>query len=323
MPAASAQKMQPIDLLKIYGNIEYDWNLRTDSIDWQGSLLNLINPDASINTGSSFCNLLNYDNFQRRMQGISDASQHKSLYSITYHMTLPTYEQVRILEEGEVMHGIDHKPLRLEGYIRFIEDLDTAKSPENWSGYDPLTKFPGKEVLYETLAASLTKSFETNIPGAYLTVSIDQLNYLNVVYGYKVLQEIIKQVADKIRSMIRFNDAIGRLSSSCLGVILNECDKWGVLQASQRLTQIVEANPIETSVGPIPVKVSCGGIVFPDEDLTAERVMQQAEKCLFDAQSIKGTGISWTPYGDRIRPDLNRNAQAEDGHKRTSDTDKK
>lgn len=323
MSLSSSQRLQPIDLLRIYGNIEYDWNLITDAIDWQGSLTRLISPDVTLATGSSFCNLLTPFSFQERMKGIAEALGKADTYTIDYHITLSSYEQVPVHEEGDLIRGVDGNPLKLQGYICFMEE-NTASSlrvtaPMPLAGYDPLTGFPGKEVLFESLASLLTKSLEDNIPGAYMAVSIDQLNYLNVRYGADILQQIIKAVAEKLRSTIRFNDSIGRISSTCLGVILQECDRWGVLQASQRLTQVIESSLINTTAGGIPIKISCGGIVFPDKDLAAGMVMQQAEKCLFEAQSIKGAGIAWTPYGEIVQPAWLRKPTSAKGQQRAHD----
>jgi diguanylate cyclase (GGDEF)-like protein len=317
---SAAQKLHPIDLLKIYGNIEYDWNLRTDLIDWQGSLLTLVNPEISMSTGSSFCHMLMHADFTNRMKAISEAKDHGNIYKASYKISLPSQEMTSIIEEGEVIYGIDRKPMRLEGYIRFVENDNSTYYNSTQSGYDQITGFPCGELLYESLAASITKATETNTPGAYLAVSIDQLNYINVLHGSDILQEIIKASSEKLRSIIRFNDSIGRLSSSCFGIVLQECDKWGVLQAAQRFIQAVENEPLKTSKGEIGIKVSCGGVSFPDHDLDAQSIMHQAKKYLFDAQSIKGTGISWTPYGHNTSQEMKRDSNAEQGKKRAYDS---
>lgn len=311
-------KLQPIDLLRIYGNIDFEWYLQNDVLMWQGSLMRLIHPHGSLTTGSSFCHLLNPENFQRRMTAIFDAKDKTNRYTVCYYMTLPNHEQTCVIEEGDIIYGHDQHIYKLEGVIRFVEDEPHKQQP-SLSGYDLLTGFPQRELLYENLEVLLMKSLETKVPGAYMVASVDHLSHLNLLHGPHVVQEIIKHVAEKLKATIRFSDTIARLSSTCLGIILQECDPWGVIQASQRLTQTIENFKIKTSIGQLSVRISCGGIVFPHEHLTADKVMAQAENCLFDAQSIKGMGISWTPYQD-VEPMI-QNKTAKPGRQRVKDKD--
>lgn len=315
MSAEAVQKLEPIDLLRIYGNIDYEWALRTDVIQWQGSLLSLVVPDFSFNMGSGFCNLFNQENFRRRMEGLAKADPTSGKYSITYDLSLPSCYRTPIHEEGRLILGVDGKPYALQGHIRFLDEENRSLSKD--SGYDLLTGYQGKEVLYEALAGQLTKSLQTEIPAAYMAVSIDQLCYLNAAYGPVILFKLIKAVADRLKITIRFNDMIGRTSAACLGIILQECDQWGIIRAAQRLAESVESEPFSIDGQEIPAHISLGGIVFPDADLTAEHVMKQAERGLLERQMTKGLGKIWTPYDQPMKTERRNDAPV--GRRRSYD----
>ena len=109
--------------------------------------------------------------------------------------------------------------------------------------------------------------------------------------------DIIKKIAEKLRQCIRFNDYIGRTSSCCLGVILQDCDKWGIVRAADRLIKTTESTPIETSVGSLYINISVGGDVFSEDALTPAHLILHAEQYLFEMQALKGPGVAATPYG--------------------------
>lgn len=297
----SAKKLQPLDLLKIYGDISFEWSLLDDAIEWSGSLNRLISPDISLSTGGSFNNLLSVESFSIRMRAIDEArSAQDHAYVCQYIIDLPHYEHALLREEGRlVMEG--GQPVSLIGNVRFLDaqELDEDEHHETaTSGYDTWTGYPTKEVLYENLASLLEQSTYSGLSGAYLAVCVDRLTYLNARYGYSVMMEIFKSVSERLRHEIRFNDRIGRTSSSCLGIVLQDCDRWGIVRTADRLTKAAEITALQTSVGPVTITLSAGGIVFPDKGLTADLVMAKAEHYLFEAQIRKGLGGMATPYGE-------------------------
>lgn len=300
----SAKKLQPLDLLKIYGDISFEWSLLEDTIEWSGSLNRLISPDISLSTGGSFNNLLSVESFSVRMRAIDEArSAQDHAYVCQYTIDLPHYEHALLREEGcLVMEG--GQPVALTGSVRFLDaqELDEEEHHETASsGYDTWTGYPTKEVLYENLASLLEQSAHSGLSGAYLAICVDRLTYLNARYGYAVMMEIFKSISERLRHEIRFNDRIGRTSSSCLGIVLQDCDRWGIVRTADRLTKAAETTALQTSVGPVTVTLSAGGVVFPDKGLSADLVMTKAEHYLFEAQIRKGLGGMATPYGESIQ----------------------
>jgi diguanylate cyclase (GGDEF)-like protein len=298
-----AQKLEPLDLLKMYGELSFEWSLKDDRIHWTGPVSRLISPDIPLVSGGSYHNLLGIEAFETRMKAIDEARHHiDGVYVCQYVLDLPHYEHTLVKEEGQIVFERG-EPLYLKGALRFLDAASAVADEEVGvmpRGYDALTGYPHKEVLYENLASLIEQTAYSGISGAYLAVCIDRLTYLNAKYGYTVMKELFKGASERLRQEIRFNDAIGRTSSSCLGVVLQDCDRWGIVRTADRLTRIIEATPLSTSAGDLTLCLSAGGLVFPDHQLTAEVVMLKAEQFLFEAQANKGIGSAWTPYGESV-----------------------
>lgn len=301
----NVQKLEPLDLLKMYGELSFEWSLEEDRIHWTGPVSRLISPDIPLVSGGSYHNLLSIEAFEIRMRAIDEARHHiDGVYVCQYALDLPHFEHTLVKEEGRLVFERG-EPLYLKGSLRFLENSTSEKDQDQesvlrHSGYDALTGYPQKEVLYENLASLIEQTAYSGISGAYLAVCIDRLTYLNAKYGYDVLKDLLKGASERLRQEIRFNDAIGRTSSSSFGVVLQDCDRWGIIRTADRLTRVIESVPIATSAGNINLCLSAGGLVFPDHQLTAEVVMLKAEQFLFEAQANKGIGASWTPYGESV-----------------------
>ncbi|MBL9029088.1 MAG: GGDEF domain-containing protein [Caedimonas sp.] len=320
MEANTAKKMEAIDLIRLYGLIDYQWDLRIDMIDWRGPINKLLSPETPLTLGSSFNNMLDTENFWLRLQALIQASPKSPQFSIRYHLSLPGYARCPVEDRGEVLYDGQGQAIGIRGSLKFLDEDADNTFRQNLSGYDPLTGFSEKEVVLETLTSHLEQSQQSGVPGAYLAVTIDRLTLFSCTYGLKATEVLIKEVTEAIRSAIRFNDFMGRTSGCCFGIILKDCDRWGIVRTSDRLISAVQQKKFVLEDGvEVSATISLGALVFPGESLEARKVMQRAERYLFEAQSIKGSNIAGTPYSMNTMPELKRPVENVQGKRRTRD----
>ena len=319
MDGNAARKLEAIDLIKLYGVIQYQWDLKRDSINWRGPINKLLSPDTPLVLGSSFNNTLDSNNFWLRLQTLTQASVENPSFSVKYNLCLPNYNHCYVEEKGTILYGSDGTPLGIEGDIKFLDNEVETPPSRPLSGYDALTGFSEKEVSLETLMSYLEQSQLSGIPGAYIVVTIDQLTLFACQHGLKSTQNLIKETTEAVRGAIRFNDFMGKTSSCCFGIVLKDCDRWGIIRAADRLISAAQEMKIITDAGQeVKISISLGGIVFPNETMDAPKIMQRAERYLFEAQSIKGGNVAGTPYSTRTAPDLERPADSKTHGKRRS-----
>ncbi len=321
MDGNSARKLEAIDLIKLYGIIQYQWDLQSDTLNWRGPINKLLSPESPLLSGSSFSNTLDSKNFWQRLQAVSQATIENPSFEIKYYLCLPNYDHCYVEEKGEVLYSADGLPLGIQGRLKFLEESDEAQSTRPLSGYDSLTGFSEKEVSLETLMSYLEQSQLSGMPGAYMAVTIDHLMLFACRYGLKSTESLIKETTEAVRRAIRFNDFMGKTSSCCFGIVLKECDRWGIIRAADRLVSAAQDIKVITETGEeVKTSISLGGIVFPGESLDAPKIMQKAERYLFEAQSLKGGRVAGMPYNMRTAPELERPFEvSEKGKRRTRD----
>ena len=319
MDGNAARKLEAIDLIKLYGVIQYQWDLRRDSINWRGPINKLLSPETPLISGSSFNNTLDSNNFWLRLKVLTEATVENPSFSVKYNLCLPNYNHCYVEEKGKILYSSEGIPLGIEGDLTFLDSEFETPPSRPLSGYDALTGFSEKDVSLETLMSYLEQSQLSGIPGAYIVVTIDQLTFFACQNGLKSTENLIKETTEAVRSAIRFNDFMGKTSSCCFGIVLKDCDRWGIIRAADRLISAAQDMKIMTQSGEeVKISISLGGIVFPNETLDAPKIMQKAERYLFEAQSIKGGNVAGTPYSNRTAPDLERPVEGHAHGKRRS-----
>jgi diguanylate cyclase (GGDEF)-like protein len=89
--------------------------------------------------------------------------------------------------------------------------------------FDALTGEMNRVHLTEVLGAKLDEAVRFRHSLGFLLVAIDHLANLNESYGFDVAEDVIAQVAKRIRARLRGKDYLGRFSGNKFGIILTNC----------------------------------------------------------------------------------------------------
>ncbi len=307
MAGATIRRLQPIDLLKICGDIEYEWDLRNDHIEWDGPFNRLISPEISLDSGSSFSHLLCPKNFEYRLMGLIDAFHSADpYYSVIYALSLPNFEKAYVLEEGKIVRSGQTLP-SLQGYLRFIDPLNFQDVAEfvadDFSGYDSGTGLPTQEVLFEQLASIFEQFRYGGHQGLYITLALDHLVANTLKRGITEFRELFIQLPLKIRALLGRNATIGRLSSSCLGIILPNCKDFNSAHFLNNLSNELQSSfscKVDKSLDALSA-ISIEHTFFPDNISDVNSLMHCSEKQLFDKNARKDHSANLSPVLDNQR----------------------
>ena len=146
-----------------------------------------------------------------------------------------------------------------------------------------------------------------------MLAAIDNLGRINEAYGFNIADEVIAAVASRIRSQLRGKDHLGRLSGNKFGVILNNCTPDDMLVAADRLLAGARDDVVQTSVGPVAVTVTIGGVTAPRHARNVNEVLARAQDAL-DSAKVKRRG-SFQAY----RPNPERDAQRQENVRATDE----
>ena len=148
--------------------------------------------------------------------------------------------------------------------------------------HDPLTGLPTRALVLEQLAGA---SAANAVAGAaVLFIDLDDFKDVNDTFGHGAGDEVLVEVARRLRASVRDGDVVGRIGGDEFVVLCRSADPArGAAAAAERIGRQLAA-PVRTAVGSVTVTASVGGVVVtPDTDATA--LLHLADSAMYRAKT--------------------------------------
>ena len=139
-----------------------------------------------------------------------------------------------------------------------LERHTTTSELTHRSLHDDLTNLPNRTLLLDRLQTSLDRAHRSGGELTVLYVDIDLFKMVNDSLGHKMGDEILKEVADRLRAVTRPGDTIARVGADEFVIV---CDRPGslstILSVADRLTEAM-SEPFAIDTGEVFLTVSLG-----------------------------------------------------------------
>ena len=293
------------EILRAVGEATYEWRADTDALTWSANAAAVfgVGDIAALSTGKGFAQAIAAEPGQGRAELMAKAGRDGGEgVSFQIQYALKRAEKTAWLEEtGRWFAGPDGKPQRAIGILRDItERHERERKLNDMARFDSLTGELNRAALIETLGSVLDEAVRFRGSCGFLTVAIDHLGRLNESYGFETTDEVIVQVAKRVRARLRGKDHFGRLSGNKFGVVLTTCtpDELGV--AAERLLSGVRDDPIVTAAGTFVVTVTIGGVTAPRHARSVPEILSRAQDALHVARHQRhGSFVAYKPNVER------------------------
>ncbi|MFM2070896.1 MAG: hypothetical protein RLZZ623_1159 [Actinomycetota bacterium] len=142
---------------------------------------------------------------------------------------------------------------RLQDELRLRnEELDQL------SRIDALTLAYNRRHIDEQLDRQSHTAKRHEQPLAILMLDIDHFKHVNDVEGHPAGDRVLREFANRLRSVVRLDDIIGRWGGEEFIVIAPQTEVDGALALGERLRAVVAAQPFDLGDHCIPITVSVG-----------------------------------------------------------------
>ncbi len=184
--------------------------------------------------------------------------------------------------------------------VSLFTDITSRKKSEErihyQANYDTLTDLPNRNLFKDRLdqAISLADRHKQRI--AVLFLDIDNFKHINDTLGHLMGDELLRNVADRLRSLFRTSDTIARLSGDEFVLILNNANRDSYLE--QLLNRILEclSLPYLLEGNTTYTSVSIGATFYPDDAKSTDALLQNADAAMFKAKEMgRDTYCFFTP----------------------------
>jgi diguanylate cyclase (GGDEF)-like protein len=171
---------------------------------------------------------------------------------------------------------------------RAIEELDRHVSGP---GMDPLLGIWNGTALNQLAAMQLSSAARNRLPVGALVLDVIDLQAINHRYGLEVGDRLLRRLAEAVRTIVREEDVVGRLSGDSVAVVLHGIGPDGTQRAAERLHATLAARPLEINDDEsLAVPVTIGIAMWQEKERNIEllaRAAQAARKAQSEGGPIK------------------------------------
>ena len=178
---------------------------------------------------------------------------------------------------------------KVVGVIGLIRDITERKAAEQQIEYqayhDALTGLANRRLFQEHLSLALALAQRRSSFVAVLFLDLDHFKVINDSLGHSVGDELLKQVARRLRNSVREGDTVARVGGDEFTIVLQEIARPddAAAVAKKVLRQIAE--PMEVSGHKLYVTTSIGVTVFPQDGGDAEALLKTADAAMYRAKA--------------------------------------
>lgn len=149
---------------------------------------------------------------------------------------------------------------------------------------DALTGLPNRQALLESLEVTLERAQRYKRHGAVFFIDLDRFKEINDSVGHQAGDIVLKEIANRIRRIVRKSDIFGRLGGDEFLLILEEISSADTLMhVAQKIIDEVN-RPIRIGDMNYHVGASIGITIFPRDSTETETLLRYADRAMYRAK---------------------------------------
>ena len=197
--------------------------------------------------------------------------------------------------DGGIVWGVAHvtvvrdeagEPIHLLGLVQETTESKRLQADlARLALHDPLTGLANRTLLDDRLRTALARAGRHGSLTGVLFLDLDGFKAINDSHGHRVGDEILRTVAERLRSVLRPADVVSRLGGDEFVAV---CEELADLQEAHAIASRVEvaiATPLETSKGELTVHASVGlALAEGAQDADADELVRRADEAMYRAK---------------------------------------
>jgi len=161
---------------------------------------------------------------------------------------------------------------------------DLYENVENIAFTDPLTKLPNRTLFHKRLQEAIENAKQDYKPFAVFIMDLDRFKDINDTLGHLAGDELLQQVAVRLRGKLRDIDTLARMGGDEFGILLPTVNEKHAAMAARMLLQALRM-PFQVAEQTLDVGASFGIALYPDHGVDANLLIQRADVAMYAAKN--------------------------------------
>lgn len=211
-----------------------------------------------------------------------------------------------VRSRGHVETSPEGMPLRCVGTMLDVTvRVEAQRTFEMLAYHDALTGLPNRWLLRDRLTQAIALARREQRKFYVLFVDLDDFKRINDTLGHAEGDVLLAEVAQRLKNATRGTDTVARMGGDEFVVIFTEVHSDGQLEtAIAKLRQALRA-PFRLRGTDYRVTASIGVAVYPDDALTEDELLQDADAAMYRAKQ-EGRNAVQRHHGSSLAATLRR-----------------
>ena len=167
--------------------------------------------------------------------------------------------------------------------------------------HDPLTDLPNRLLFKDILLIELAKAQRGKKKFAVLFLDLDRFKYINDTLGHDNGDQLLKEVAERLRRSVRASDTVSRLGGDEFNIFLSEISNADdIIPIAQKVVDSFR-DPFVIGGHEFNMSTSIGVSIYPEDGESMEVLFKNADIAMYHAKELGGNSYQFYSETMNIR----------------------
>ena len=211
----------------------------------------------------------------------------RSRYEAVYRLRNRNGHYLWVHDRGRICsRGEDGSPSRVIGMVHNITDLKNQELEfQRYAEADSLTQLTNRRRGEELAEQQIRLMSRMHKPLGLCMFDLDHFKRINDLHGHLVGDQVLKEIARLLRTMVRESDILFRWGGEEFVLVCPDTDDGAMHRLADKLRQSIEALPWPAPMEALSVTASMGVALFPGDGTTLPELIACADSALYRAKA--------------------------------------
>ena len=189
---------------------------------------------------------------------------------------------------------------QLTHYVAILSDISERKAEEerlrHIAHHDPLTGLSNRVLFNDRLERAIKLAARNNTKFAILFLDLDKFKPVNDLFGHKIGDKLLQNVAYRLARSVRETDTVTRLGGDEFVILLENITNLEMVE--KLLNQIINVigKTYHIDDYTIEIGVSAGISIYPNHGTDAKTLLHHADIAMYETKESKRDAALKYPY---------------------------
>jgi len=152
------------------------------------------------------------------------------------------------------------------------------------ANFDQLTGLFNRHYMQAYMDSALTRARRQHLKVVLLFIDLDNFKNINDTLGHDIGDEVLRQTANRIRTLLRESDTPARTGGDEFTVLLEGLEEIAHSEVVARKLVDIFKKPFTVNKREVYTSVSIGISLYPDDSESLDQLMQYADMAMYQAK---------------------------------------